>query len=337
MKIEDPSLFLNELQSFWNAHGADGVDDLEWWLAKCQIARKNIRKRFGNNLQLKVNIETPDCYINKQLKLSSILHGCGDYHELESETIDSFITIGTLIVDKLEEAQYNNMSTTKYLSKHYDSFSGEMSVSEFQACCSILGSYYKMSKVSSGTYTMVLDTSAMGTLRLGHYGVDSNSCFKQCASSCIDKYNFGLIPDSFVGLLYDQNQTLIQRFLGFMYKDVFYLSNFYQQYEKHFSTVIYILTKIINHLIGDDVICYGSEYKMSDVYTNQFPRVVIGTRRKVLDEIVYDHLVEMGSDDAIDTDDCGSVSADRLWDRLSDFSINKYNQLCESMLIASKM
>lgn len=273
--IENPTGFMRSFIRFAEDEGADSTSDLSWWLATCQRARRGIRKLFNDHLKIETNITVPATNINELVHLESMILMLGEYYDNGDEEVLEMIDIARKLTPNLNVKHTDRgMSTTRFLAKNNDKF-GDYSHDAFAKLNSLLGMYYGLTELEEESeFKLVLDTTAMGTLRLGHYDVDDGSCFGQYRECCNNKYNFGMLDGSFVGLLYDEYDNLVQRFLG-VYRDddSFYLVNFYRHYEKYINVIIYIFNKLIRRLTGKEYKCFGCNLNIEDVYTNPTPRL----------------------------------------------------------------
>ncbi len=113
-----------------------------------------------------------------------------------------------------------------------------------------LGQCWSRAKSEDGELKVSLLTNAMSFLRLGHYEVDKDSCFKNTSENADHKKNLAVGPNTFVILL-EEDDKIVGRFWGFVDEKfkIWNVCNFYFDKKVHEGNILVALKHFFAELM----------------------------------------------------------------------------------------
>jgi hypothetical protein len=144
-----------------------------------------------------------------------------------------------------------------------------------------LGGVWKKNKTEAQKIYTMISTDPVAFARIGHFSVDSDSCFQQKASNQSHKYILGISPDSFVFLVSDQplqitddeesNPKILARCWGFF--DEKYeranLNNLYYRQRYPEGNILQSIKRTFDQLFGTESIVTDDILEVSPLYLNK--------------------------------------------------------------------
>lgn len=210
------------------------------------------------DLGMKVIQELENC-------LTTSIYGTGFVQSLQLSNINKedllypTITIGT----------HNSMKTSKFLSRLMSKYS--RNYDEYQDKISDMGKLWAKSKSKNATYQIELNTTAEAFVKLGHYDVDHDSCFKQNGGNKYDKLLLAQHKDTFIVTIKEKGKY-IARGWGFYNNksSVFNVCNLYLGKGVKEGDVLAALREFFKQLLGcEEINIHESKISVEiDVYQN---------------------------------------------------------------------
>lgn len=191
--------------------------------------------------------------------------------DIYESLIDLVPTLGKLGDLTEEKLRYPSISTanhrvfktskciTEAAASYYDEYTidGKKKLDKINKLVSQLGEEWSKCRTSEITYDVIFDTSAKGFVKLGHYGPDKSSCFKQGSASEKNKYHLAQTPHTFVVTIYT-DEICVARCWGFVNEDYNILNYCNLYLEK--GTVDGNIFEVLRHLSAE---------KMSNIEAEQ--------------------------------------------------------------------
>lgn len=259
MKNENYKDFTTKYEDFIYQEGSETYERIQEWFYTVQKRHKIIRKKLGGisstqTVQVKDEGKPSVEYSAINWMVHDILYYMPNFFtdsKLDKECFCCPILPDGQRLTKIlldysrgkKLGQYANDNIERYVSR--------------------LNEIWNKGVVRSGKYYCHITTAGMGFAKLGHYGVDEDSCFSEHGSNFDHKYNLGKSSNTFVCLVsqtkFDKDgssENIIGRCWGFLSGKtgkVINLSNFYFDCDYNKRSIAAVVKKSFEQICGTEL------------------------------------------------------------------------------------
>lgn len=243
------------------------------WFDHVQNSHYLLRNRIGGlDLELKFNIKDSQGPANKD-KCDNFLYQLENYlpeinSVINKDTHNNVHLFGNLPTGKSLCKEIKRYALKEFKNNRIDT----EDVKLIDTILSKMGQEWNLAKTKDQILYARLSTKAEDFIRLGHYGSDRMSCFRN-SEDYHNKYNLAIAKQSFVLTISEKSKdyvTNLGRMWGFYKKNCLNFCNHYYEPKFHNGNAIKICEKFASIILGKkDMVCaYDLIYIDADVYFN---------------------------------------------------------------------
>jgi hypothetical protein len=267
-------------QDFLKRHGGYNIRHQEYWWKQVEKRHKDIRELIGGiRIEKEIQLKTQQNLVREEDAkpfVDEILSILPDYLIGYNFTKDVFLK------PQIVEGTHKATKTAKHVRAYADQalrYTEQSSVvlKRLDKALSQLGELWAKARTSDTKLHITLSTSPRAFVLLGHYGPDSDSCFRNGSDKDFHKWMLGQTDNSFVVTIaaFDQEKQKsknVARCFGFLKADAVHIFNHYFSPSFLEGDAIESLKLFFSQLWKTEVSFFENISKLLGIYQNPYGR-----------------------------------------------------------------
>lgn len=275
-------------EDFNKRHKGFVPKNIKKWYDNIESSHGEIRKLLGGTKYentIKLKSQQNPANRNEAMPIIASLVGL-----IPGYLRDYQLTSESLLLPTIPRGSHNAQKISKhiktYAQERYDL--GSDASKEIDRLLSELGTLWSKARTNESELTVTISTTPKGFALLGHYGPDSDSCFRQGSDKTDHKYIFGQSKNTFVitiSKFYEEKKKHVNvaRCMGFANDDmtVFSLANYYFLPKFQEGDAIEAIKQTFEKLVGKPLNFVENVVSYSVVYHNPYGNWALSTNENI--------------------------------------------------------